>query len=255
MRCLCCRPLFHWHSCEVPEPHIADRQCRPTCHSHAAGTAWVSPWMGFSCVCVKRFLTLLQRFQRSAWRWEQNTCKMVHSDAPKTDLLFALQEWSLLEGIILGTVMFVLIRHQRNSVLAEKKSFLSSSSTLFPPAHWRRRALRLEVWIWDFPGNRKPHILTLCLWGLYVDVLTLWPRVNITNVSSKWSQYDTYRRIGALAIADGVYRPVLYSLNTVSFFLLKTNILEVDGRNLKPLHCSSSDKLRGTFKIKAKKQI
>lgn len=161
----------------------------------------------------------------------------------------------LTEGIILGTVMFVLIRHQRNSVLAEKKSFLSSSSTSFPPAHLRRRALRLEVWIWACPGNSKPHILTLCLCGLYVDVLMLWPCVNITNISSKWSQYDTYLRTAALAVADGVYRPVLYSLNTVSFFLLKTNILEVDGRNFKPLHCSSSDKLTRMFKIKAKKQI
>lgn len=76
----------------------------------------------------------------------------------------------LTEGIISGTVILALIiagnQTPGNSVLAEKKSFLSSSSTLFPFAH-------LQVWIWAFAENSEIQILTLCLHILYVDVIML----------------------------------------------------------------------------------
>jgi len=39
----------------------------------------------------------------------------------------------------------------------------------------------------------------------------------------------------------------------VSFILLKANVLEVVGRNIKLLH-RSSEKIRTTFKFKAKKE-
>ena len=74
-----------WASCDVPEPHVANRQRLMICHCHAAGTSWVSPWMGFSRVCAKSFFAFFPG------HWMVTCYRELENGASLSDILLSLQ--------------------------------------------------------------------------------------------------------------------------------------------------------------------